>query len=231
MPGESGLVLGAVLSLAIAEAARRGRALTADGAAAAVVVGTVVFGLGGIGAAVLLGAFFVTSSLLTRWGARRKPDRDRRGRRASQVLANGSVAAAASVWWAMAPTPQAAAALAGALAAATADTWATEIGLLSPERPRLITTGRPVPAGTSGAITARGTAWGMAGAACIAALASLLLGVAPLAAWLGGVAGMTVDSLLGATLERRTGWMTNDAVNLLATVSGAALAVVLEGVV
>src|SRR5438093_5230732 len=46
---------------------------------------------------------------------------------------------------------------AGALAAAAADTWATEIGAFSPFAPRLITSGRQVPRGTSGGITVLGS--------------------------------------------------------------------------
>lgn len=218
------LMIGAALSTVVALAGVRARALTADGAAAAVFVGTLVVGFGGLGAGVLLAAFFVTSSLLTRWRAERKHHPEHRGgRRASQVLANGAVAAAASVWWGLAPSPSAAAALAGALAAATADAWATEIGTLSPELPRLITTGRPVPSGTSGAVTWRGTVAGIAGAGLIAAGGYAFFDVRPSVLWLAGMLGMTVDSILGATAEGRLRWMNNDAVNFLATLLGAGL--------
>ena len=186
----------------------------------------------------LLFAFFLSGSLLTQWsggpGGRRT---------ARQVLANGGVAAAAAIagGWP---------ALAGALAAATADTWATEIGAFSPIPPRLLTTGAPVPAGTSGGITVLGTAGGVAGALLMATLASAL-GPAP---WLvvaaAGVAGMAVDSLCGAALQgafecascgarheradalchepvkliRGWRWLDNDGVNVVATLVGAGVA-------
>lgn len=133
------------------------------------------------------------------------------------MFANGGVAALAALagsWTAFA----------GALAAATSDTWASEIGRHSRSLPRLISNGTPVPAGTDGGITLLGTAGGIAGAGFIAGL-SLLLGQGTLLAnAAGGVAGMTVDSLLGATVQGKVRWMNNDAVNLAATLTGAACA-------
>lgn len=220
------ILLGAILSVGIAAGARGAGALTRDGTVAAVVVGTLVFGFGGWQPALLLLTFFVTSSLLTRWRANRKSHPEhRRGRTASQVLANGTVVAVASVWWGIVPSPLAAVALTGALATATADTWATEIGMLSPEYPRLITTHRPVPPGTSGAVTWWGTIAGILGATLIAGEAYAFFGVHPGVVWLAGFLGMTVDSILGATAEGIVDWMTNDTVNFLATFSGAVLAV------
>jgi len=126
-----------------------------------------------------------------------------------QVLANGGVAAVAALLGSWTAT-------AGALAAATADTWATEIGSFSPAPPRLITTGARVTRGTSGGITALGTAGGVAGAAVIGALAVWLQpgggGAAAGATHppeflaltaAAGLVGMLVDSLLGATLQGR----------------------------
>jgi uncharacterized protein (TIGR00297 family) len=203
----------------------KGRWLTGGGAAAALAVGAAtVWGTGWRGVALLL-AFFVSSSLLTRGGGRRT---------ARQVLANGGVAAlaaAAGSW----------PAFAGAVAAATADTWATEIGGRSRTTPRRITTGAPVPPGTSGGITALGTAAGVLGAGCIGVVAVILAprAVGPGSAALGisitaaGVAGMLIDSLIGATLQgdehgvrldRGYAWLDNDVVNLAATITGAAIA-------
>ena len=222
------ILLGALLSLAIAMGARAAGALTRDGAVAAVIAGTLVFGFGGLGAGVLLVTFFITSSLLTRWRAERKSHPEhRRGRTAAQVMANGAAATVAAVWWGVAPSGLAAAALAGALATATADTWATEIGTLSPEQPRLITTRRPVPHGTSGGVTWWGTIAGILGATIIAAETYAFFDVSPAVVWLAGILGMTVDSILGATAEGTVGWMNNDAVNVFGTLSGAVLAMVM----
>jgi len=176
--------------------------LTRGGAAGALAVGAAVtWGLGWRGLILLL-AFFVSGSVLTQVAGGEGGQRTLR-----QVVANGGVAAAAALWgrWTVA---------AAAVAAATADTWATEIGAFSPTAPRLLTTGRAVPKGTSGAVSVLGTVGGVVGAMFIAGLARLLEPRGPLAA-LGagsapgsavvvasaGVVGMLVDSLLGATVQ------------------------------
>jgi uncharacterized protein (TIGR00297 family) len=99
----------------------------------------------------------------------------------------------------------------GAMAEANADTWATELGVLSAETPRLITTGKPVAAGTSGGVTWDGTGAALAGAALIGGLAAVfgwmeglplnqVVMLLPVGA-LAGVVGSLVDSLLGATAQ------------------------------
>jgi uncharacterized protein (TIGR00297 family) len=198
--------------------------LTGRGAAAALAVGlATIYGFGWRGMALLL-AFFVSSSLLTRAAAGGEKSGGAGRRNARQVLANGGVAALAALagnWtW-----------FAGALAAANADTWATEIGSFSPTPPRLITNGTRVPAGTDGGMTLLGTVGGVAGAGLIAGLAGVLpRGSGPGSthpAWVvmavatAGVVGMLLDSLLGATLQGKIRWMDNDAVNLAATLTGA----------
>ncbi|UCG86781.1 MAG: DUF92 domain-containing protein [Gemmatimonadota bacterium] len=235
--------------------------LTLAGAGAAAVVGAAVLTGGGPAGAVLLASFFVSGSLLTKLshvgGRRDRLDLQSGGRRARQVLANGSWAAIGAllipVWQGGWPL------MVGALAAAQADTWATELGAFSRKPPRLISSGRVVPPGTSGGITLTGTAGGAVGAATLAGLGAMLgpAGTALTAGLTGGVLGMMLDSLLGATLQAgyycdscgtaaetpahqcgRTltlshgwRWLDNDAVNLVATGSGAGVALVLWGLV
>jgi uncharacterized protein (TIGR00297 family) len=170
--------------------------LTRGGLVAACAVGAgVTWGLGWRGL-LLLAVLLLSGSLLTQLTERRGARRTAR-----QVLANGGVAAIAALvgsW----------SAAAGAIAAATADTWATEIGAFSPFPPRLITSGRVVTRGTSGGITVLGTLGGVAGALCMAGLASAL-GVGDAAPGrlaviaTAGVAGMIADSLLGASAQAR----------------------------
>jgi uncharacterized protein (TIGR00297 family) len=166
----------------------------------------------------LLLAFFISGSLLTT--AAKGGDgaaKGGEGRNARQVIANGGIAALAALAgnWAW---------FAGALAAANADTWATEIGSHSRMPPRLITNGRRVSAGTDGGITLLGTTGGIAGAGLIGGLSYVLGQRGAVAIAVAGVVGMLVDSMLGATVQGKVRWMDNDAVNLAATLSGAACA-------
>jgi uncharacterized protein (TIGR00297 family) len=225
--------------------------LTPAAAVAAAGVGTAVGTGAGARGLVLLALFFVSgSALATRAG--RPPRRSVR-----QVLANGWTAAAGAL---LIPIAARAgwAVLAGGLAAALADTWATEIGRRARRPPVLITTGETVAAGTSGGVTWLGTSAGIAGALAFAATA-WLLDLAPftaLAAAGGGSAGMLADSLLGASLQARfrcatcgqapetarhppcatpavhvggPRWLDNDAVNALASGAGATLAALAVG--
>ncbi len=223
-------VVGFILSLAVSLTAWVLRWLTTDGAVAAILVGTLVFASGGWARAGLLVLFVTSSSILTRWQASRKPHPEHAaGRSAAQVLANGAVATVLSAYGVLHPAPWATVAFAGAIAASTADTWATEIGLLSKTPPRLITAGMrrrhaTVSPGTSGGVTWLGAIAACTGSAVIAGMSTMWLGTPLAPVWAGGVFGMALDSLLGATVEGRSRWMTNDAVNLLATVGGATCA-------
>ncbi len=264
-------LLGLLFSLLVAMAAYRAHSLSSSGVLGAVLTGTITLGLGGWSWGLALIAFFVSSSLLTRWRRERKAALEglsaKGGQRdLGQALANGGLAALLAALAALWPHPAWAAAFAGALAAATADTWATEVGTLSPSPPRRITTGRPVPPGTSGGVTLLGLLAAAAGALFLGASFYLLALLecrwlnwpcAPSAArWTtvplalaGGLAGSLADSLLGDTwqgvyhcprcgrqTERRAHcggptmplrgrpWLTNDGVNFLATLIGAAVA-------
>ena len=133
-------------------------------------------------------------------------------RDAVQVLANGGVALASAVLYGLTGASGWLVALAGGIAAANADTWSTEIGRTSRTLPRLITTWRHVPAGTSGAVSGRGLAGAIAGAATIGITAAVgcawdvMAGsISPMPALVGltagGFAGSLLDSLLGATVQ------------------------------
>jgi uncharacterized protein (TIGR00297 family) len=252
------LLLGLAAAAAVAAAAFRARTLTAAGAAAATVVGGASVAAGWDWGAVLI-AFFVASVALSRMGHARKQllggglvakggPRD-----AAQVLANGGAFALCALACALQRSPVWYAAGAGGLAAATADTWGTEVGMLSSATPRSIVSGRVVPPGTSGGITAAGTLASVAGALFIA-IATRAAGWPAAAAWsalIGGFAGATADSIIGATLQARRwcgrcqaaterlvhtcgiptteagglAWLGNDAVNVAATVAGALVGV------
>lgn len=205
---QTGLVLSSIISLA----AYRLGSLSASGLVGAIAVGTLTFGLGGWTWGAVLIAFFVSSSVLSWYGGERKRalgEKIAKGRRRdlAQVLANGGVGALLAalhplqpgiLWWV---------AYLGSLAAMSADTWATELGVLSPGLPRLITTGRPVPRGTSGGVSTLGMIATLAGGAFIALLGAVApesagrAGLVFLSAWVAGIAGSLLDSWLGATVQ------------------------------
>lgn len=253
---------GLLVAVAISAVARRAGSLSASGAVAASVVGTAAVAAGwGWGAVLIL--YFVLSSSLSHAGSAEKTRRtggivEKGGARdATQVLANGGVFALCCLGILAAGQSSArlfAVAAAGALAAATADTWATEIGTLLGGVPRAVLTFRAVPPGTSGAVSAVGTVAMVAGALLIA-LAARLLGLTHVfaAVTAAGCLGALTDTLLGASVQERR-WcdacarpterrrhdcgavtrhvggktaMDNDAVNLLATLAGAASATLL----
>jgi len=248
--------IGAVAAVAIALAAYRTRSLSASGALAAVGVGTATFGALALPGALVLLVFFVSSLGFSRVGRKRKralfSDVGKTGGRdGTQVLANGGIAAVCALL-ALWVDARYAVAFAGAFAAATADTWGTEIGALSRAMPRSILTFKPTAVGLSGGVTVAGTLAELAGALTIGAVT---LGLTPhiaaaAAVAAGGVGGALLDSILGASLQslrwcaqcrraterephvcganttplRGLQWVDNDAVNLAATAAGAAIA-------
>ena len=209
------LLYGFLLALLIAFLAYRAHSLNVSGTIAAVVVGTIIFGVGGLPWAVLLLTFFITSSGLSRAFKKRKQGLDEKyskghERDAGQVFGNGGVATLFALLHGFFPT-----ALwpwlgfAAALAAVNADTWATELGVLNPGSPRMITNLRKVvEKGTSGGVSLVGTLASLTGSALIATFAVLFPSTGLtlttdhwLLITLSGLAGSLFDSLLGATVQ------------------------------
>jgi uncharacterized protein (TIGR00297 family) len=231
--------------------------LTVGGAAAAVVVGAITYAAGTWAFTAILLAFFVPSVVLSRLGRARKRatliDVDKQGPRdAAQVLANGGIATACALGFALTRDHHWAFAFVGAYAAATADTWATEIGTFVGGRPRSILTLRPLATGISGGVTLVGTLAEIAGAWWLGTIGVLVLHGSLAAGSLLGIAGVVgalVDSVLGASAQelrrcpaceracetdphvcgsptrrvRGLPGVTNDVVNAVATLVGAAV--------
>jgi uncharacterized protein (TIGR00297 family) len=206
------LLLGFLLGALIATLAWKAGALNRSGALAAFLTGGLIFGSGGLSWAVLLLTFFISSSLLSRLFARRKASLDEKYAKGSrrdwgQVLANGGLGALLALFHALLPGQEWVwIAFIGAMAAVNADTWATEIGAFSRTPPRLITSGAQVEPGTSGGVTLLGYCAVLGGAGLIGLAAVLTAPAAASLSWIllaaaAGLAGSTVDSLLGATLQ------------------------------
>jgi uncharacterized protein (TIGR00297 family) len=256
------VLIGFLLGIAIGAAAWRVRTLTTSGAWAAALTGGMIFGFGGLPWAILLLAFFISSSLLSHAFTAKKAQLNEKFSKGSQrdwgqVFANGGLGAlfalghwllpGGDAWWA---------AYIGALAAVNADTWATELGVLNHTPPRLITNGKQVERGSSGGVSLLGYLAVLSGAALIAILAASFSPSDPswvlfTAGVLGGAAGATFDSFLGATVQaiywcpvceketerhpfhtcgtstyRNRGWrwLNNDWVNFLCSLVGAVIA-------
>lgn len=215
----------------------------------------------GRGWAFVLIAFFVSATTLSIYRQSFKKEIvgefvEKGGERdAVQVAANGGIFALFAIASLIYPSRIWIAAAAGAIGAVTADTWATELGTLARHFPKLITTGKEVPTGTSGAVTWRGSFAGLAGAATVGVIV-LAVGWgsrAALATIVGGVTGSLVDSIVGATLQRQQWcercettterlvhscgtttqpagglrWVNNDMVNALSSLSGAVVGAIL----
>jgi uncharacterized protein (TIGR00297 family) len=114
----------------------------------------------------------------------------------------------------------------GSLATACGDTLASEIGQTYRGEPRMITTFKKVRSGTDGAVSRLGEGAAFFGASMISLLAVVLIPgihntyIIVIAAIAGGFIGTNIDSVLGATLQQK-GYLSNNGVNLFATISGA----------
>jgi uncharacterized protein (TIGR00297 family) len=175
------LLLGLILSALIGLAAYWRGSLSKSGVGGAILVGTIIFGLGGWAWGALLVVFFLSSSALSHYKESLKEslaEKFSKGHRRdlAQTLANGGCGALVVVANALWPHPAWWAAFVGALATVNADTWATELGVLSAARPRLITTWRPVERGASGGVTFGGTLAAFSGAALIALIGGYIAG-------------------------------------------------------
>lgn len=206
------LLVGFMLGVGAAGLAWRAGALTRSGSLAAALLGGLIYGLGGLRWAALLLVFFITSSGLSHTFGRRKASLAEKFSKGStrdwaQVAANGGLGVLLVVGHAFWPEQDWIwLAYAGVLAAVNADTWATELGVLSQTPPRLITNGKVVARGTSGGVSLLGTLAALGGALVIGLAAGWLLQetgivVTVLAVSLAGLAGSLFDSWLGATLQ------------------------------
>jgi uncharacterized protein (TIGR00297 family) len=248
------LITGVCLAAIVAFVAYRFQSLSRGGAIAAVIVGAVVFGFGGWNHAVPMVVFFATSSGLSRWRKVRKNRLgfEKSGRRdAAQVFANGGVAAVCALLPMFGINPaRVYMAYLAALAAANADTWATEIGSAAGGKPFLITTFERVDPGASGAISPLGIVAALSGSTLLSFWAPNL--VSGIIVCFSGFSGSLLDSFAGATLqaqwiEQKTDssgsqWMefssaatkpdrgyrffSNDVVNVICALSAAIIAAI-----
>ncbi len=254
-PAIGQLVIGASGAIVIALVSWRLRLLTTGGALLQFLMGIVLFGIGGWPAALPIIAFFAVASAATKFADPRRKVLTMEGRTSArdavQVLANGGIASCLVLLSLVDHDPHVYFAYVGAVAAAAADTLATEVGTVYGHNPRSITTFRQVIGGSSGAVTLAGFA-GAFGGAVIVSLASIPWAMKAAPTIVAGVGGCVFDSILGASVQARFDCrvcgketesvvhceeptvhrsgvrvLTNDGVNLVCTAVGAACAALL----
>lgn len=210
-PLSNALIVGTLLSGVVVAWAYRKRLLTPSGSAAAMAVGVAAVCSGWLVTSALLFFFFSAafwSRLLGRTHQKTTLVQEQaQPRDAFQVLATGGLPVVAGLVFRLTGNAQWEWVALSALAFATADTWATEWGQTQGSPPRLLGWGAEVPAGLSGGVTLRGTLGSLAGSCCVGMMGWVGFHSSPLATLflLGaiGFTGSVVDSVLGATLQRR----------------------------
>ncbi|TGE08698.1 DUF92 domain-containing protein [Hymenobacter fodinae] len=207
----------------------RARKLTTSAAWTGGIVGVCIYlGTGYLGLS-LLALFFLLGTGASSWRVAEKrklglAEENKGQRTAGQVVANAGVAGVLGLvsWLVPAWAPLGQSMLAGSFATATADTLSSELGNVYGRRYVNILTWRPDKRGENGVVSLEGTLLGTAGSAVIAVAYCVSQGWGPWG-WqlvLAGTVGNLIDSVLGATLERR-GVLSNNRVNLLNTLAGA----------
>ncbi|HEV8289810.1 MAG TPA: DUF92 domain-containing protein [Candidatus Norongarragalinales archaeon] len=214
-------LVGIIVTLVMAIFAYKKEALSVHGTIGAVAVGAIAYGFGGWQWFLLLGVFFITSMLVSRYKQKKKERATRDFAKGGvrdfwQVMANGAVAMLLAFLYYFYPAdPRIFIFYIGVLATVTADTWATELGVVFGKNPFMITTLKKARPGTSGAVSLIGLGSSVIGAIAIGGVAALLaffhatgvsavdvlgwkiFAIAIVAGFVGGVA----DSLLGATVQ------------------------------
>jgi uncharacterized protein (TIGR00297 family) len=247
-----------LFSMILGYGAYKLKSLSISGGYGAFLLGVFMFGTGNWDTMLPLIGFFVLSSLLSKLSS--KKDLNSISSKGSQrdiiqVYANGGIPLVFAILWYTSNFSSGwlYGAFLASLAAATADTWETEIGSFSKKLPVNILTLKRVTKGYSGGISLIGTLGGLIGATTIALIAhftsSVTLDQATLGLIIGsGFLGSIVDSILGAGLQTKyvcvkcdspteklihcdyetqrvsgLSWLDNDWVNVAGTLSGAGI--------
>jgi len=234
LPTTRSLFEAAIVTLLFAVLARYMRGVTLSGAVAGGIICFLVYAGAGAGAFLALVTVFLLAWSTTRLGYQRKKEfgtaEERDGRKPTQIFANLGVAAVSAVMYMVTQGNEMfLLVLAAALAESAADTVSSEFGQACSDQARLLTTWKPVRAGTNGGVSFAGTLAGFS-AAVVVSIVCVFAGLLRWSRlWIAAVAaitGMIADSFLGAWLERRR-MLSNDSVNFISTLIAAAMAVLL----
>jgi uncharacterized protein (TIGR00297 family) len=227
------LVLAIVISFAFGITAYRMKAADRSGLFSGTLMGLLIIVFSNVTWFLLMLTFFILGTAFTKYKyeiKKREGVAESRGgvRGFTNVFANGLVALCGAVLYGIYGDLAFISLYVGSIAAATADTTASELGMLG-KKPFLITTLQPVPKGTDGGVTIMGEVLAIL-AALIIGVTAFVLGIGPpeiiLVAAIAGFVGTNVDSLVGATLERKH-IVGNSGTNLFCTIAGGIAAIIL----
>jgi uncharacterized protein (TIGR00297 family) len=238
------VAIGFGVNLAFALLAYAARTVGPSGVAAGTALGTLVFVLRGWQGWLVLAAFFVVGSGLTKFGAKEKEARGiaeaeggRRGAKNALAKVTPGLLAAILGFTLGDLDGAFAAAFVATFATAAADTAGTEVGKAIGKTPILLTTFRRVPPGTIGAVSVEGTVAGLLAAAALAVLAAALSLYTPVPAWQGALVvvaaafgGNVFESWINAVMARRRK-LNHELSNFLLCVAGGLLAFALVKVI
>ena len=235
---DGNLLITSILIVGLIAASLRANILDKQGIIAAALLGLFVGFLGHWTWLLLLLCFLLSSHIATKWRFEEKTERGLNesadGHRGwVNVAANGGMPAlVALLTFVVDDWESGLWMFAAAVAVATSDTWASEIGCLD-QRVRMITTLKPCEAGVNGGFSPNGQLAAAAGGLLIGAsalVASLVMFSASISDQIViagivsglGFLGCQIDSVLGAVLENR-GFLTKGSVNALSIIAGVAL--------
>lgn len=225
------LAFAILLCAAFGYFAYRAKTIDMTGVFSAVLFGVLLISFTGtVSWFIVVLVFFILGSLFTKFKYSEKEflgvAQKKEGKRGyKNAFANAGVGVVAAILFGITGHDIYAAIFLGSIATATADTMASEIGVIG-GTPRMITTLKKCTPGTNGGVTLVGELACLVGAAIIA-IFGLVLGIAPwyvcIICVIAGVIGTNLDSLYGALFENR-GFFGNSGTNLAATLSGGAVA-------
>lgn len=209
-------LVGLASSFLITFVAYKKSSLNKSGFIAATVLGTGIYFFGGLWFSVIMVTFFISSSLLTKFKHNNKESLEKLNEKSGnrdymQVFANGGLGLIFAFLYYLDSSPVFLLAYAASFAVATADTWASEIGVLSKKKPLNILNFKPLKNGMSGGVSILGTSFAFLGALFISSIHFIvsiiiykdikLALVYSIYCLLVGFAGSIIDSLIGASVQ------------------------------
>ncbi|MFH1721002.1 MAG: DUF92 domain-containing protein [Candidatus Altiarchaeota archaeon] len=223
-----------IINLALVVVAYLAKFINFSGAIGGFLIGFMIYIFLGLPGFIVLITFFFMGSIASKFGYSIKEGdevcQEHKGKRSfKHALANCLVGVYLAFLYFASGNPRFILGFVGSFSATMADTISSELGQMVGQKPRLITTFEIVKIGTDGGVTFSGTLLGMVASLLLGVLSMVVGLLTPQNLWIilgAGLAGTTIDSILGAVYERKKK-ATNEAVNFFCSLSGALFAVMM----